>query len=756
MVGIKIRLITLTLILIVMFLACGLHAEESYERIYKPEIEVPRLNSSIEIDGDVGDSGWKNAARITRFYEHFPGDQTKPTVETVAMITYDNDHLYVGFICYDDPSTIRATFTQRDRAHYDDNVLLALDTYGDAAWAYEIGANAYGIQVDLLWSRSGNEDDSYDLVWESAAEITDSGYQVEMAIPFSSLRFPDKEEQVWRADFWRNHPRDLRRQMSWAAYDRDQSCWPCQWGTLTGIKGVKPGKGIELLPTLIGSQFGGLTDDDEPDSEFHNDDIDTEASISMKYSVSSSVTAEATINPDFSQVESDATQIDVNTTFALFFPERRPFFQEGSDLFSTWFTPFYTRSINDPIVAGKLIGRMNRTNLAYLIAYDEHSPMILPFEESSEFLVNGKSTSNIFRARQTFGNESHIGAMITDRRYDIGGSGSVLSFDMAYRFHKNYQVEFQMLASHTGEPDDSALTADIGVQSFNHGEYTAEFDGESFWGHGIYASFERHARHFWFDLDYMEKSPTFRADNGFETSNNSRVIDLDAGIDIRPKSKIIANISPYFGIGRKWNFAKERKDEWIRLSTSIQLPGQTYIEPSYLISWERLRGVNFPNITRYALHVNSRFSDPVNIGFSIATGHLIARNVYPLPVMGKETNVSVWATLKPIDRIRITHSYDYVKSDTLSTDGNIFEVYAFRTRIDCQFTHELSCRFITQYNDFRKSWEFDPLVKYKLNPFTQFYFGSTHDFSDFNGYKDFELKQTARQFFFKIQYLLQI
>ena len=146
-----------------------------------------------------------------------------------------------AWTCYDDPSEVRASFCERDQMFSGDCVLLCLDTFGEATLAYEIAANPYGIPGDLLYSSANGEDKTYDMNFETAGRITDIGWVAEMAIPFSSLRFPDRHEQVWRVDFWRNRPRGARYQYSWAAYDRDESCWPCEWGTITGISGVKPG-----------------------------------------------------------------------------------------------------------------------------------------------------------------------------------------------------------------------------------------------------------------------------------------------------------------------------------------------------------------------------------------------------------------------------------------------------------------------------------------------------------------------------------
>jgi hypothetical protein len=365
----KLALITLLLLgacILVRPTAAG--TSDDWVPVAHPELQIHRTVGEIKIDGQLDDSGWRDAGRARNFVEHNPGDQTQPPVKTVALMTYDESNLYVAMICYDDPSTIRASYCERDRIFQDDYIVLALDTYGDAVWAYELSVNPYGIQGDLLWAQDGNEDEGFDLIYESAGAITDSGYQIEMAVPFRSLRFPDTPEQTWRVDFWRNHPRDSRRQYSWAKYDRGEQCWPCQWGVVTGIENVQPGRGIELMPSFVGYQAGEMHGDGTPQNPFNFENYDPDGQFSLygKYSVKSNLTVEATYNPDFSQVEADAPQIDVNTTTALSYPERRPFFQEGSDLFRTIFSAVYTRSINDPRVIesddNRLSERIRRAN----------------------------------------------------------------------------------------------------------------------------------------------------------------------------------------------------------------------------------------------------------------------------------------------------------------------------------------------------------------------------------------------------------
>ncbi|MDH3197960.1 MAG: carbohydrate binding family 9 domain-containing protein [Candidatus Krumholzibacteria bacterium] len=734
--------------------ASGAWADDDYVPVYHPTLEVRRAEGTIRIDGDLGDEGWQGTARAGNFAEHNPGDQTRPAVDTEVLVTYDDENLYVAWLCYDDPDEVRASFCERDEIFSDDYVILCIDTYGDATLAYEISANPYGIPGDLLYSSANGEDISYDMIFESAGRITEFGWVVEMAVPFRSLRFPRRDEQLWRVDFWRNRPRESRYQYSWAAYDRDVDCWPCQWGTVGGIRQVNPGAGLELLPAVTAHQSGVRLDD----GDFENEAIKGELSLGVAYDFSSELTAEATVNPDFSQVESDVAQIDVNTTFALFYPERRPFFQEGSDLFNSYFSAVYTRSINDPLVAGKMTLRKGSNSAALLTAMDQHSVIILPFEESSEFVANGESYSNIVRARHDFGEQSHVGAVVTDRRFRSGGSGTLFGVDGRYRFSQSDAVQFQLLATHTEEVDNPALTDSAFSEiRFDGGRYTAALDGERFWGHGAYAALMRNARSYWLGVDYVGRSPTCRADNGFEPSNNSQVAEAWLGGIVRfDDSDILESVNGQVNGAREWNFDGVQKDEWIVASMQLQLrAAQTALHLQRLSSNELFSEIQFDGIWQNHVCLSVRPSGGLAFGGNYDYGHRIAR--YDL-VMGKETNTGVWADVKPIDRLLLSASFYHTDSDAVDTDGRLFDQNIMRLRMSLQFSRELSARLVLQYNDRYDTWEFDPLLTYRINSLSIFYVGTTQDYRNLESSGDGggEWALTDRQYFLKLQYLVRI
>jgi hypothetical protein len=735
-------------------LAFAWEAPNDYLPVFLPELTVSRASGPIRVDGVLDDAGWRGSSKATRFFEHNPGDQTKPEVDTEVLVTFDERNFYVGWVCFDDPEKIRSSFCERDNIFSDDYVILCLDTFGESSLAYEISANPHGIPGDLLFSVANGEDISYDIIYESAARITDFGWVAEMAIPFASLRFPDRDEQVWRVDFWRNRPRESRYQYSWAAYNRDENCWPCQWGTVRGISNVRAGAGIEALPSIVAHQSGAL----DTDGRFETDSVDGELGLGISYDVSSELTAEATINPDFSQVESDAAQIDVNSTFALFYPERRPFFQEGSDLFETFFEAVYTRSVNDPLVAGKTTWRKGPNSVAMLSAADDHSVVTLPFEESSNFVENGRAYSNVLRARRDFGGQSHLGAVVTDRRFVNGGSGSLMGVDGQVRFSPSDAARFQLLATYTDEIDKSTLTdSTFNTMRFDDDRHTAALDGETFWGHGAFLQLSRETRDYWLGGEYWERSATFRADNGFEPSNNSRIPSTwIGGIKRFEESNVVESISGTLNAARKWNFDGLRKDEWLDASVETRFrAAQTLVHTRYLWSNELFGGRQFNNIWQSHLCFQSLPMGSLRFGGNIDYGHRIARNFL---VMGAETTYGLWADIQPVARLLLSLSSSRITSDHLETGERLFSQTVFRGTVSLQFLRELSARLIVQYNDRFDSWDVDPLITYRINPFSIFYVGSTRDYRRFDGEED-PLDGWAlarRQYFMKVQYLFQL
>ncbi|UCD64758.1 MAG: carbohydrate binding family 9 domain-containing protein [Candidatus Zixiibacteriota bacterium] len=732
-------------------------ADEQYVPQFHPTMKAHQVRGEIKIDGDLGDRGWQGAQPARNFTEHSPGEEVAPPVRTEAFVAFDDKNLYLAAVCYADPATVRASMCERERIFDDDNIGFFFDTYGDATRAYIININPYGIPYDALWSAGWGEDSNFDLIFESAGKVTDSGYQVELAIPFSNLRFPNKPTQEWKIDFYRHHQREVHYSMSWATYDPDEPCWPCKWGTVTGIADVKPGKGIELLPSFVAHQSGVVTNSTFPDTSFSNGDIYGDFSIGGKYALSSDVLLEATYNPDFSQIEADASQVDVNTTFALSYDERRPFFQEGIDVFRTNFNAVYTRSINDPDYAAKASAKFGRTSVAALSAHDEQSLRIMPFEEWSAYVPLGETYTNMVAARHAFGDDNHVRALVTDQRIEGGGSGTLTSLDGRLSLTKSLAVRGQFMATHTSEPDDTSMTAYLEGVTFDDGKHTAAYDGESFWGTAGLVGLVYDSRRFWMNVRTYQRTATYRAANGYQPRNNDRWVIGNFGYNYRPKGTIIYSIDPGLELGRIYNFDGLRKDEWVRLSYgNLFRFAQASIWLEYLRSRERYGGTDFRDIWAFTCDTDISPLKAVQGGINVTYGNQIARNFM---AMGRQTSVSAWLDIRPTDRLLIENGAAYTKSRDADTNEEYFEGYILHTRVGYQFSRELSLRLVGEYNDFSERWSLDPLITYRINAFSTFYAGATYDYSKYHNCGFDEINTltclSQRQFFMKLQYLFQ-
>jgi len=766
-------------------------ARAEFQPNVRPEMDVRRAAGPIVIDGRLDDAGWSGASRVEHFQQTYPEYNVEPGIGLRAWMTYDDENLYFAIETDEDPATIRGSMRDRDNIYRGDYLGLIVDTYGTGAWAYEFFVNPYGQQGDLRWTPNG-EDGGFDVVWESEGRVTDTGWRVEVAIPFRSLRFPDRFEQEWRATFWYNRARASRERYSWSATDRNDTCWPCTWGTIRGIEGVNSGGALEILPSLTGYRVDSRDrlEDGGPDPLSDLDEVasDADFGVGARFGINSSTSVEATFNPDFSQVESDAAQIDVNTTFALNFPERRPFFQEGSDIYSTWINAVYTRTINNPQWATKLTSRSGGFSGGLLVARDEDSPLIVPSEEENTSVAVGRSTSVIGRGRFTRDDGSFLGLLGTFREIDDSGNNAVMGADGLYRLTNTLSFEGQVLVSHTNEPDlpvsdpgsvspagrDFALrdpeTGDIiGERTFKIGDrvYTERLDGQNFWGHAAYLSLENFTRYWGIDVDYWRTSNSFRADNGFITQNDYQRASITNAGTIEVNNDLVDEIRPFLNVSRVWNTDGQRKDEWIRPEINVDLKSQTGLEFGALFSNEWFRGQSLNGIHRWNVDFDTRPNQYFDFSASYEQGDFVARTAVPAR-LGDGKAFSAGMTFRApfswmhLDRLTLQPSISFQKlahAETGSTDGRgYFEGYVFRTRANFQATRDFFTRLIFQYNDFRGTIDIEPLLTYRIDPFTLLYVGATTRQQDFDGFDhglddpmDLGYVETERQWFLKIQ-----
>lgn len=481
---------------------------------------VPRTTSPIQVDGVLDEQPWREALKVELNYEVQPGENIPPPVRTEALITYGDRDLYVAFHAYDpEPAKIRAHFKDRDQAFRDDFVGLILDTFNDKRRGYEFFVNAVGSQGDLSRNEvtSGNtEDETWDAIWESAGRITADGFVVEMAIPFSSLRFPRTNGgQTWRIGFFRAYPRTVRHQIFQVPLDRNNNCFFCQIPEFTGISGITPGHNIELDPALTSERSGALEDEDDLMSPYVQEPIRTEAGLSARWGITPNLSLNAALNPDFSQVEADAAQLSTNARFALFYPEKRPFFLESADLFSTPINAVYTRTVADPTWGLKLSGKQGSQGLGIFVARDQLTNLVFPANQGSDSAALDQANSAaVLRYRHDIGEASTVGLLATGRTGDSYSNG-VLGLDGLLRLTRNDTVQAQLLASRTRYPKQ--VVADYDQPS-------GTFDGSA-----LHLLYSHDTRDWGAWLYYQDLAKGFRADSGFLPRVDTRTLNPGVG-----------------------------------------------------------------------------------------------------------------------------------------------------------------------------------------------------------------------------------
>jgi hypothetical protein len=708
-----------------------------------------KIDKPITLTGKMDNPEWLKADPVELKYEVTPGENTPAGQKTLVRAMYDQNYLYFGFQCFDTtPELIRANISDRDKIYQDDWVFVGIDTYGDYQRSYELVVNCYGIQGDLLATSNG-EDGSVDWIWYGSAARNDKGWTAEMKVPFSSLNFPDQNEQTWRLNIIRCLPRASRTQTSWTPFNRNISGIMTQAGWLTGLKNIKAGSSVELLPYAMGQKNGQLTDSDIPNSGFKYDDIQGRIGGGIKYSPSPNFSLDAVINPDFSQIESDAAQISVNTTFALSYSEKRPFFLIGRDLLSS--DMYYSRSINDPLGAARIIGKTGGLSYLYMGAYDRHTVLDIPGEERSNIVETGmKSFVNIGRLRYDIANETYIGGLVMTRDLS-GGHNYVLGLDWNYKFWNNWYFTGEGNYSFTKELNDTSLFSSS--RQFGDTGYNAAFSGESYNGNGLHLNLYHTSRDYYFGFRFNNYSPTYQTYNGIFDQVGYRQFVMIHEYDFYPTKSFIDNGGFGFNAEARYDFYGKQKEQFLQPYLFLTMKGQTNINLQYLVvNDENFQGIWFRGIHRGYFGINTRPANEIYISTNIQLGKFIYRN--DTPSMGKGHNFNLNIVLKPTSQFNFEFAYSRARlssddTDELYYDGNIYRAVAIY-----QFTSEIFFRTILQYDTFAKNFQVYPLFSYKLSAFTTFYAGATSSYFNYEG--DNGIVNTNQQYFIKVQYLFGI
>lgn len=790
-------------------------------------VSIPKVpsESGIRIDGRVDEELWQTAAVFKDFYQTSPGDNTAPTKPTVVLMMYDEKNLYVAFKCWDDPDKIRATVAKRDNVFGEDNVRLWLDTYNDQRRAYILGFNPLGIQQDGIFTEGQGADFSVDIVMESKGVILDWGWSVEVKIPFKSLRYTAGDGKLWGFNAARNIDRLNDEFDSWMPDDRNVSGFLIKHGKITGLDEIKSERTLEIVPSVTISQTGsrkrtipisaaainpyhpifnpnGTIDP----GRFVNDPVGYDIGLNLKYTITSNITLDAAINPDFAEIEADAPVVTANQRFPIFFAEKRPFFLEGVEIFQSPLQPFYSRTIVDPDLAAKLTGKVGKNSFGFLVASDnapgnfsedERNDPDPRFRPSDEFLDKNAYFA-VLRLKRDIGKQHNVGffgtARVFPRNRNFTGG-----FDGTFKLNSRTVSKFQVLGTHS--------------RKYFYDPFENEREYRTGNGVGYYASVDYTTDRHGFYLEATGRSRDYRADAGFtrRTNTNTFFGANRFSTKSRPDSPIIrVNTNQFARLSVDWNGRKQGGIAGANVNLSLQ--GNTFIYAESGYGFEKIyedefgparvegvrNGAFFGEPFRAAhqayvsFNINKTFNKQVSaygfvgtiwnaLDFDFGAGPVFGRvsppyldflqrfltdpdtagSVPPIdPGKGRQFDMEAGVNYKPVNPLQVSFNYRKARLTRNDTGLDAYDTNIFSLRSTYQFTRFIFTRARWDYDTLNRSAAGQMLFGWNPNPGTAFYVGYNDSFN-YNGFSpltgQFEprFERNSRTFFIRASYLFR-
>jgi hypothetical protein len=741
------KILRLGLLALALLLPHLAFAQEAQKERPKPVYRVSRLADSIRVDGKLEESTYSAPPTFELAYETRPAENQPAPVKTEVWITYDNSSLYAAFRAHDpDPRQIRARYSDRDAAYNDDFVGIVLDTFNDQRRAFEFFVNPLGVQMDLTQNEmTGNEDSSWDAIWESAGRITATGYEVEVRIPFSSLRFPSTSaEMTWGIDAVRIYPRNQAYRLGLNPQQRGNNCYLCQSSSLAGIAGVQAARSIEINPTITSSQTGIRND---PFGSIKTDSPTTEAGVTAQWGITPNFTLSSTVNPDFSQVEADAAQLAVNTQFALFFSEKRPFFLEGADLFETRFNAIYSRNIADPEWGVKLTGKAGKNALGAIVTQDRQTNILIPSSQGSRLaFLDQKNLSTILRYRRDLFGATTGGFFYTGREGD-GYHNRMLGGDILFRWRQTEAFRIELVGSTTKYP--TSIAAGTGQSS------------DELTGRAIRAVYQHTDRNWTYYGLFRDIGKEFRADLGFVPRADFREYGALLEHAWYPAksawSQARAGVESGYLNDQSGNPLERRADFYAWANG----PRQSFVRLD-LFKRDQTYGDESFNTDNVTLYGELQALPDVFVSAQVLKGKQIDfANAQQADQLRFDPGVrwNVGAHL----RLNFNHSLEQLDVD----GGRLFTANLSEVRATYQLNNRTFVRWIGQYLDVDRdpalySFPIDSrsrdffnqlLFSYKINPLTVLFLGYSDTSS---GNQQVDLTQMSRTLFLKVGYAWQL
>tara|TARA_B100000686_G_C16805908_1_gene990396 strand:+ start:13999 stop:16158 length:2160 start_codon:yes stop_codon:yes gene_type:complete len=695
----------------------------------------------INFDGIVDIDEWANFPSYDISYEIQPGNNILPPYKTKAFIAYSKTHMYVGFNAEAPKDQLRSAIRNRDQVFQDDRVAVCIDTFRDGRYMICLGSNANNIQFDLKFA-TDDIDTTYDVNFENKTQLTDAGYDVELKIPFSAYQFKNESELIWKIAFFRTSFTNGKESLSQNyAIDRNNPCFACQVKTEVKFNDIEPELRFNIIPYI----YSGIQGQKNQNSiQFGEPEFNI--GISGRTDLSYSTSIEYTINPDFSQVEADVSQIDVNATFALFYPERRPYFNEGADLVNSELSTVYTRMINQPILSTKLIHQDKKQRIYWLAAYDTKTAYIIGGENQSYSGEGNENFSNILRYQRNYDKGSNIGALITNRILKDGGNDHTLGLSGRHQFLESYTLNFELNKSITNEPDNDWINEEGFIKN-----RSLKLDGESYSGDAFLFNFRRTTVNWESAIGYEQLSPLYRTPLGFAIQNASKNIYFNQNYIYYGENFIQnARLGAYFDW--QFNYFNVQKNGGIGFEAELVMQNnlETAFEFGYQFNNE-FEGFNAKDLNFVDWSLDYNPSEKIRLRFGIEIGEEIGFNLDEL-ALGDKLNFRTFNSFQLSDKFRISPILRYNELRN-KVDGSLYyKGYITRINLNYQFNRDFSVRLIAEYDDFDKTIFSQPLIKWNPNPFTLFYVGGNIGYSRVETNKRYTSE--SAQFYFKFQYLI--
>ena len=753
-----------------------------------PRVQIPRLAAAPHIEDFLGSTVQGVAAQLAEvsgFIQQLPTDGAPASQQTQVYLGYDDANLYVVWVCLDSsPGQIRAHISRRENILDDDYVQVNFDTFQDHRHGIVFASNALGIQADGLWTEGDTAlDNSWDGVWRSQGTLTAQGYVVWMAMPFRTLRFHHGSEQNWGITLLRVIARSGERDY-WPRVSSRVAGELNQAATLGGLENVQPGHNLQLNPYLSFRSYRSLDTRDAANPRFTGKTAETRPGMDAKLVLRDSLVLDVTVNPDFSQVESDEPQNAVNQRFELFYPEKRPFFLENSNYFASsqgqyQLTPLvFTRRIADPEFGIKLTGKLGPWTMGMLAADDKSPGEIVP---AGDPLFGKKAAFFVAQVAHDIGSQSSLGVIYTDREF-AGSYNRVGGLDLSIRLAKNWTSRMHSVVSSTLEQDTTR------AQGASAGRYRFGSDHE--------VVLTGSGRRFNSITEYQDISPGFRTEVGFLQRTDIRHLSQYFHFYFRPKDSWLLSWGPETSAELNYDHTGVVIHYSYSFDPVFAFKRNTYFAPIVSTASDTLRPQDFNGLAFNAKFVQNHagFVFGTNPIRQISWRTLLSRggtvNVVPTPGQtpneADETSLVQTMTIRPAARLQIDNTYILDRVVHNRGGHSVFNNHIARTKWNYQVNRELSFRLIAQYNGLlasptesslkaTKNMNFDFLLTYLLHPGTALYVGYNSNLQNLlpglcarvpgdlaceagtNGplRTPYGFINDGRQVFFKISYLFQ-